>query len=380
LSAGVATPQIEGHVILTQSALPISRTGDVSELLQRAEALRSSRRLEEAESIYRRAIAESPGIAFAHSELGLCLSWQGRHREAIAELRRALAIDPGLAYAHANVGVSLMGCGRWRGALIPLRRAVSLQPNNWFYRGELGRALYECCDFQAAIEQYRYCLERCPGDTVSRYGLGLALIKAGDIEDALVQFERCVHDDPGDFLAFERVGVCLLALDRPWLAVAPLRRSLALNSARAGTWSALACAWGLDGQLEWSMAALVRAVCLEPASIHHFWDTGFLFLNRFWRMGRAGDLAGAAIVWGLALGLGRVPRLADVLLRRLRALVPDAVCEEVIADGGRESRVALQQEVPAEGAVCDDPIVSLAVDVKEIVKESGTEGNSGAGI
>ena len=326
-----------------QSKLTTSGIDEVSRLLRSADALMLSRQLRDAEIIFRRVISVSPGAVLAYAELGRCLAEQGRWREAIAAYRKSLELDPDLTYVYDNLGLALMRYGRCREAVSPLRRAVLLCPDAWRIRWDLGRALLDCHDFEAAGSEYRKCLEQRSEDPGVRYELGMALLGMGSIQDALVEFRRCAQISTGDFKVCERIGVCLLALKRPWDAVAPLRRSAALNPQHADTWMGLACAFGLTGQRDSALAALVRSVELEPASFGRCWSTCIAFIERFFRIGRARDLAGAGIVLALALGIGRFRCLAAVLLRPLRDLAPDVPCEadtaglacDAVGEGGQ---------------------------------------------
>jgi tetratricopeptide (TPR) repeat protein len=202
-----------------------------------------------------------------------------------------------------------------------------LCPDAWVFRSHLGRALLDCHDFEAAVGEYRKCLEQCAGDPEVGYELGLALIGVGRIAEALAEFQRCVQASPDDFKVHDRIGACLIALKRPWDAVPPLRRATALNPAHADSWMGLSCAFGLAGQRENALAALVQAVSLEPASFSKCWGTFLALTDRFFRIGRARDLAGAGLVLAMALGIGRFRCLANLLLRPLRALAPDAPFE-----------------------------------------------------
>ena len=86
---------------------PPGRSGAVStdERLRRAQALRDSGRLPEAESELRTALAESPR-AEVHFQLGILLQMQDRLDQAEAAYRDAIAALPSHAEAHNGlVGV-----------------------------------------------------------------------------------------------------------------------------------------------------------------------------------------------------------------------------------------------------------------------------------
>ena len=70
----------------------------------------------------------APEIPDFHNNLGLCLSSQWRHDEAIAEYRKALAIRPDYVQAHNNLGLGLQAIRDLAGAVASFRRAIELAP------------------------------------------------------------------------------------------------------------------------------------------------------------------------------------------------------------------------------------------------------------
>ncbi|MDB5893796.1 MAG: tetratricopeptide repeat protein, partial [Rhodoferax sp.] len=91
-----------------------------------ANQLHDQRRLAEAESHYRQALALQPGYAEAHCNLGLVLQDQGRMAEAQAAYRAALATRPDYALAHHNLGNALQHSGELVAAVACYRRAMAL--------------------------------------------------------------------------------------------------------------------------------------------------------------------------------------------------------------------------------------------------------------
>jgi tetratricopeptide (TPR) repeat protein len=108
-------------------------------------------RLVEAETLYRAALAVSPGHAPVTHNLGVIAAAQGRHREAIGCFDAAIAADPGYIAAHYNRAVALMALGEIDDAIGSFSRACSLDPQHyeahralgflWLSKGDLGRAL-----------------------------------------------------------------------------------------------------------------------------------------------------------------------------------------------------------------------------------------------
>jgi tetratricopeptide (TPR) repeat protein len=120
-------------------------------LIADAELHYRSGRLSEAGSVYRAALAVSPGNGIVTHNLGVVLAAQGDHRSAIACFDEALATDPNYVSAHYNRAVASMALGRTQDALQGFGRACALEPEHygahralgflWLSEGKRDRAL-----------------------------------------------------------------------------------------------------------------------------------------------------------------------------------------------------------------------------------------------
>jgi tetratricopeptide (TPR) repeat protein len=81
------------------------------------------------DSLYRRALALQPALAWIRADFARFLQAQGRQQEAEREYRRALTEQPGLAIAAFNLGTLLAEEGRLREASATFQRAVDLDPS-----------------------------------------------------------------------------------------------------------------------------------------------------------------------------------------------------------------------------------------------------------
>ncbi len=108
-------------------------------------------RPEEAERVYRAALAVVPNDPAVTLNLGAVIAAQGRQRAAIGLFEQALSADPGFVSAHYNRAVALMALGEAEEAIKAFSRAATLEPQHyeahralgflWLSRGERGRAL-----------------------------------------------------------------------------------------------------------------------------------------------------------------------------------------------------------------------------------------------
>jgi Tfp pilus assembly protein PilF len=105
--------------------------GDDGELLNNlALTYRALGQRERAESALRRAIAASPGLAYAHKNLGMLLIGRGALDEALRELRQADTLEPDDAETLGAIGALLAESGQRAAARRAFSRARTLAPHD----------------------------------------------------------------------------------------------------------------------------------------------------------------------------------------------------------------------------------------------------------
>jgi tetratricopeptide (TPR) repeat protein len=92
--------------------------------LARAQALVDTRRYKDAESVLRRALAQAPLAAEAHSLLAFTLYHQDRNEEALLEARTAVGLTPDAAGPHYVEAVVLLDMGQLDPALRAIKEAL----------------------------------------------------------------------------------------------------------------------------------------------------------------------------------------------------------------------------------------------------------------
>src|SRR5262249_38312196 len=95
----------------------------------------------QAEAGYRKALDLKPDYAQAHSSLGLLLWRQDNREGALEQFRHAVLSDPDLPQAHYNLGLALAQLGQLDEAAAALTEAVSLDPKYTDARVQLGLVL-----------------------------------------------------------------------------------------------------------------------------------------------------------------------------------------------------------------------------------------------
>ena len=121
------------------------------DLLQRGIARHREGRLEEAVSLYRRALRLAPHHPDAENLLGVAARQRGDLTAALAHAARAVASIPDSPLFLANQGAALAEAGRLAEAITALSRAVTLNPNDAISLRNLGQALTAAGQAEAAL-------------------------------------------------------------------------------------------------------------------------------------------------------------------------------------------------------------------------------------
>jgi hypothetical protein len=90
----------------------------------------SSDQLDEAISIFQRAILRDPGVAGYHTNLGVAYGEKGMDYEAYAAYRRALELDPNEVQSRLNLGYLYSERERYAQAREEWERVIAVAPNS----------------------------------------------------------------------------------------------------------------------------------------------------------------------------------------------------------------------------------------------------------
>ncbi len=158
--------------------------------------------------------------------LGVVLSRQGRHAEAVPYLQRAAAERADNAQLQCNLCTALLALQQAEPAMIACRRALALAPADPDVLNNLGLAHKALGQTQAAIDAFRQVTTLCPDNTQAWFNLAVVLGDVGQPEQALVASRTALLVAPPDLpvprLAdiTAEVGRSLMALGQPEAALA----------------------------------------------------------------------------------------------------------------------------------------------------------------
>jgi tetratricopeptide (TPR) repeat protein/SAM-dependent methyltransferase len=192
-------------------------------------ALAAERRLADATTHYRRAVALKPDYAEAHMNLGNVLTEQGLLDAAIPCYQRVLEFDPRAALAHYNVANVLARLGRLAEAEEHFRRAIACHGGFAEAWNNLGNLLRDRGRGEEAEQAIRQALRLRPDYADAYNNLGVLLAARGAREDAMTQYRQALRVQPGFVTALNNLGLALSRARGSDGALECFRRALAAN-------------------------------------------------------------------------------------------------------------------------------------------------------
>ncbi|MBJ6726247.1 tetratricopeptide repeat protein [Geomonas sp. Red875] len=143
-----------------------------------------------AELSFRKAIAINPGLAAAHTNLGLLLEQKGNLAEAEKEYRLSLSLNPEGGRTWLNLGVLLLGQKRLAEAEEAYRKSIALLPDfppAWTNLGTLLASLRRDDEAEVCLRQ---AIELDPQYRSGYFNLSYLLLRQGRFEEGWECFEK----------------------------------------------------------------------------------------------------------------------------------------------------------------------------------------------
>ncbi|MGA3065283.1 MAG: tetratricopeptide repeat protein [Tepidisphaeraceae bacterium] len=190
--------------------------------------------------LIRQALVQSPDDAEILGNLGNALRSNGQLDEAIAALCQAIIIRPRFAEAHFNLGIALREKGRLDEAIAAFRQTTALKPTSAEAYYMLGTALRRNGQFDEAIAAYRQAISLQPNFSEVYIHLGSTLKEnKGQLDEPIAAFLRAIATRPNFPEAYVHLGNTLKDLGCLDEAIAAYRRAGQLNPDYAEAFSNL---------------------------------------------------------------------------------------------------------------------------------------------
>ena len=220
-------------------------------------------RLADAETIYRRVLAERPNHPDAARLMGVLAGQTGRFNVAIQLLERVVAMQPTHAQALVDLGDVLQAHGKLDEAISAYRHAIRLRPEFAETYNNLGNALGAAGRFPEAAEAYRDSLRLRPNHAPIRSNLGNALGAMGRLDEAIAAYEEALEGDPTHSDAYYNLGNAFIAAGRIVDAIAAYRKAVALAPNHCQAYNNLGNALAQNGSLDDAIHAFHKALEID---------------------------------------------------------------------------------------------------------------------
>jgi tetratricopeptide (TPR) repeat protein len=146
----------------------------------------------------REAVQRRPDDVGAMTRLGIALSTDGQHDEAVRILTEVATRYDGVSAAHADRGMALLAAGAVDEALAAFKRARDLDPESAQAHCGLGLVWQHKGNWWDAADAFRMAERLAPRNPTAPLNLGLALEALGEHQQARQALLRAALLAPGD--------------------------------------------------------------------------------------------------------------------------------------------------------------------------------------
>ena len=164
--------------------------------LARAEEAQLQGRLQEAEKILRKLLAEDPENPRALRMLGTIALEANRFKAARRMLEKAVEIDPGFVMGWNDLANFHMKQDRYDEALEMVEHALELDPGMAHSYVMRGNILSKAQRHEESLAAYRQALESSPLNPGALSGLGHVLKTIGRQQESIEAYRRCIRAHP----------------------------------------------------------------------------------------------------------------------------------------------------------------------------------------
>lgn len=343
----------------------------VEDVVAAATARHKEGRIDEAEPLYRQALAADQDNQNAVHGLALLLLQSRRTDEAVGLLGQAVQRHPDDAALIGNLATALASSGRLVEAADAYRQAIALTPDDAASLSNLGYILNALNRSAEAIEQLQKAVALKPESVEANINLGIALLDGGRTEEALQAAESIVAAHPDIAEGHNLYGLTLGRLGRDALAIAAFERALRIRPDSVQTMNNLGNAHLAAGRHLEAAECYRRALALAPTFVLAHFNYAVVLnelgspleavLHCRAALERDSRHVGAWNTLGRALNLGGRPAEALLAFERALTVEPDYVpalagkgCALAYLDRPEEAREAYEQ------ALARDPTLGQA--------------------
>ncbi len=156
-------------------------------------AYRAAHQLAEARACHEEALRLDQGYAAAHLNLANVFRELGQATDSLASYRRALQLQPRSAEAHLGLGKLLQNMGRLGEALVCVEEALRLQPRFADAHHHRGEILQDLCRLDEALASYTHAVDLKPDYADAHYSAIAVLDDLGRHAEAQQWWDRLLN-------------------------------------------------------------------------------------------------------------------------------------------------------------------------------------------
>jgi Flp pilus assembly protein TadD len=224
-------------VLFDNSVLPAGSDGSrqamlnptVARDLARAEALMQARQLPQAETEYKRVLAEDPRVGMAHHRLGTIMLLTNNAPAAVKELELAAKLDPGSPEVLSDLGWAYQQTGMNVQAAKAYERALALEPRQTDAAINLSNLYSSCGRVHDAIVVLSQAVQTNQDSAKAHNNLGTLFSLDGRWGPAFYEFQKAVTLEPNMASAHYGLGTVLMQNKNYTQAVQEFKQALTLQ-------------------------------------------------------------------------------------------------------------------------------------------------------
>jgi tetratricopeptide (TPR) repeat protein len=245
------------------AAAPVGKSGAL-QLVVSGMQLQQAQRPDEAEAMYRKALAIDAREPDALHLLGLLYHQRGNHAAGVDLIEKAISARPGVAIYYNNLGEIFRKTERYDDAIVQYDKAIKIQPEFVEPRINRGVALRKLRRFEESEQSYRAALKLAPAMRQIRLNLGHVLRDQDRKAEATVEYRHALDMHGEDVATLNDLGGALGEMGETGEAIVLLEKALALDPGNVDVINNIGTAWERAGDLTRALACYREVVALKP--------------------------------------------------------------------------------------------------------------------
>ncbi len=223
------------------------------------------------ETLWTHTLACTSDNAFAHNNLGVTFTAQGRLDEAIVHFQKALESRPDSPEWQNNLGVALRRKGRLDEAIVHFKKALEIRPDYAEIHNALGITLVQKGQLDEAMAQYQEAIQLKPDSAAAHYNLAIVLAQKDQLAEAIAHYQKTIQINPDYAEAHYNLGAAFGLRGRLDEAVEQYRKAIEIKPDYADAHGNLANVLATQGKLDAAVKEYRRLLELVPDSAQsHF--------------------------------------------------------------------------------------------------------------